>query len=602
MRHRLRTAVSVAFFLLIARGLHAQSGDNVLLVANEKVPGSVQIAERYAKVRHVPGGQLLRLSPPATEQITRAEFDRDIQAPIAKWLASRAGQDRIVYIVLTRGIPLWIAGTAGRNGTVASVDSELTLLYRRMAGITVSTSGPIPNPYYAGAAGIETLKPLTHRTQDIYLVTRLDGFSVDDALGLVDRGISPSKDGRILLDAMPATGARDPRSAWLETAVTRLREAGLGDRVVYETTSRALQNETGVLGYYSWGSNDPSLTARTPGLTFVPGALASMFLSTDARTFMPPPTGWTPGRLPGAREFAGSSQSLSGDLVRSGATGVAGQVAEPYLDGAVRADILFPAYLAGFNLAEAFYLATPYVSWQTVVVGDPLCAPFRATAAPPLDLDPGNDPETELPFWFSERRVAAAAERGPPPAVLKLMLRAEALLGREDRDGALEALKRVLALDDKFSPAWHLLASTYERRKQYSDAEAAYRRLLALDGNDFVALNNLAYSLAVRGRQPQEGLPLAERAASLAPSNAIVSDTLGWILHLLGKDQEALRLIEPASRVLTDNAESQFHAAVIYAGVGRLDEAARALRTAGQLDPSLKERAEYRDLQRKLKR
>jgi Flp pilus assembly protein TadD len=63
-----------------------------------------------------------------------------------------------------------------------------------------------------------------------------------------------------------------------------------------------------------------------------------------------------------------------------------------------------------------------------------------------------------------------------------------------------------------------------------------------------------------------------------------------------------LRLIEPASRVLTDHAESQFHAAVIYAAVGRLDEAGRALRTAGQLDPSLKERAEYRDLQRKLKR
>ena len=602
MRYRSRTVVLVAFFLLIARGLHAQSGDNVLIVANDKVPGSVQIAERYAKVRHVPGDQLLRLSPPATEQITRTEFDRDLQTPIAKWLASRASQDRILYIVLTRGIPLRIAGTAGRTGTVASVDSELTLLYRRMTGITVSTSGPIANPYYAGAAGIETLKPLTHRTQDIYMVTRLDGFSVKDALGLVDRGVSPSKDGRILLDAIPTTPARDPRMTWLDTAATRLREAGLGDRVVYETTSRALQNETGVLGYYSWGSNDPSLTARTPGLTFVPGALASMFLSSDARTFMPPPASWTPGRLNGPRDYAGSSQSLSGDLIRSGATGVAGQVAEPYLDGAVRADILFPAYLAGFNLAEAFYFSTPYVSWQTVIVGDPLCAPFRATAAPPLDLDPGTDPETELPFWFSARRSAAAAEHGPPAAVLKLMLRAEARLAREDDDGAIEALRAALALDDKFSPAWHLLASTYERGKRYSDADAAYRRLLALDGNDFVALNNFAYSLAVRGNQPKEALPLATRAASLAPSNALISDTLGWIHHLLGNDQEALRLIEPASRVLTDNAESQFHAAVIYAALGRLDEAARALRAAGQLDPSLKTRVEYRDLQRKLKR
>ena len=61
----------------------------------------------------------------------------------------------------------------------------------------------------------------------------------------------------------------------------------------------------------------------------------------------------------GARDFAGSSQSLSGDLVRSGATGVAGQVAEPYLDGAIRPDILFPVVHFGFNLAEAFYLRPP---------------------------------------------------------------------------------------------------------------------------------------------------------------------------------------------------------------------------------------------------
>lgn len=597
----MRTAVGVALFLLFARGLYAQSGENVLIVANDKVPGSVQVAERYEKARHVPGDQLLRLNAPPTEEITHAEFDRDIQAPIAKWLASGARQDRILYIVLARGIPLRISGTPGRNGTTASVDSELTLLYRRMTGVAASTSGPIANPYYAGAAGIDTLKRLTHKTHDIYLVTRLDGFSVDDALGLVDRGASPSKDGRILLDSVPATPAADLRSKWLESAAARLRAAGLNDRVVYETTSRALQNETGVLGYYSWGSNDPSLTARTQGLRFVPGALASMFLSTDARTFLQPPAGWTPGRLFGPRDFAGSTQSLSGDLVRSGATGVAGQVAEPYLDGAVRPDILFPAYIAGFNLAEAFYLATPYVSWQTVVLGDPLCAPFRATPVQGSDLNPAIDPDTELPLWFSARRLAAVAAQGPP-ALQKLMLRAEARLAREDLDGAIEALTGAVALDDKFAPAGYLLASTYERNKRYTDAEAVYRRILALNGDDAVALNNLAYSLAVRGHQPKEALPLATRAASLAPANAFMSDTLGWIHHLLGNNQEALRLIEPASRVLSENAESQLHAAVVYAALGRLDSATKALRAAGQLDPALKTHVEFRDVQRKLKR
>ena len=32
-----------------------------------------------------------------------------------------------------------------------------------------------------------------------------------------------------------------------------------------------------------------------------------------------------------------------------------------------------PAYLSGRNLAESYYLALPVLSWQSLIVGDPLC-------------------------------------------------------------------------------------------------------------------------------------------------------------------------------------------------------------------------------------
>ena len=35
-------------------------------------------------------------------------------------------------------------------------------------------------------------------------------------------------------------------------------------------------------------------------------------------------------------------------------------------------DYLFPAYLSGRNLAESYYVAIPALSWQNIVVGDPL--------------------------------------------------------------------------------------------------------------------------------------------------------------------------------------------------------------------------------------
>jgi hypothetical protein len=34
---------------------------------------------------------------------------------------------------------------------------------------------------------------------------------------------------------------------------------------------------------------------------------------------------------------------------------------------------VLPAYANGRNLAESFYLGIPGLSWQNIVIGDPLC-------------------------------------------------------------------------------------------------------------------------------------------------------------------------------------------------------------------------------------
>ena len=39
-----------------------------------------------------------------------------------------------------------------------------------------------------------------------------------------------------------------------------------------------------------------------------------------------------------------------------------------------RPDFLLPAYFKGRNLAESYYLSIHSLSWQNVVLGDPLCA------------------------------------------------------------------------------------------------------------------------------------------------------------------------------------------------------------------------------------
>jgi uncharacterized protein (TIGR03790 family) len=593
--------LSILALSLLAATALAQTGDNVLLVVNQSSADSIRVAEHYARVRGVPQTQVLRITVDGTaDEIDRAVFDGQIHGPIAEWLRRNSAEDRILYIVLTKGVPLRIRGTTGRSGTTASVDSELTLLYRRLTSEEPTLVGPLANPYYLGDAPIGQAKTFSHRDFDIYLVTRLDGYTADDVLKLIDRGAAPVREGRILLDQKAALDDAGG-NAWLKAAADWMTTHGFGDRVVLETTSRVLTGQKNVLGYYSWGSNDPAITVRTFGFSFVPGAIAGMFVSTDARTFREPPAGWAIGPwVDRAKYFAYSPQSLSGDLIREGVTGVAGHVAEPYLDATIRPNVLFPAYLSGFNLAEAFYLAMPYVSWQTVVVGDPLCAPFPRKALQPSEIDAGIDPSTELPALFSARRLRVASAHGIRPEAARLVLRAEARTAKGDKAGAQAALEEATALEPRLVAAQMQLALTYEQAQGYDKAIERYRLVLTVNPNEPIALNNLAYGLAVRKQQPAEALGYAERANLLVPGNPTLADTLAWVQHLLGRDREAAPVMAGIVKALPANAEIRLHAAVIYAAVGQLDAAGAELKEALRLDPSLSGSEEARAVRAKL--
>ncbi len=222
---------------------------------------------------------------------------------------------------------------------------------------------------------------------------------------------------------------------------------------------------------------------------------------------------------------------------------MAGHVAEPFLDATIRPNILFPAYLSGFNLAESFYLAMSFVSWQTVIVGDPLCAPFPRKALQPSDIDKGIDPATELPALFSARRLQVETAQKTRPDAARLLLRAEARTSKGDKAGAQKALEEATTIDPKLTAAHLTLAQAYEEAKEYDKAIDRYRKVLATDANSIVALNNLAYALAVRKGQPAEALGYAERAMTLSRGSATIADTLAWVQHLLGRDREAAQLL-----------------------------------------------------------
>ena len=198
-------------------------------------------------------------------------------------------------------------------------------------------------------------------------------------------------------------------------------------------------------------------------------------------------------------------------------------------------------------LIEAFYLAIPHLSWQTVVVGDPLCAPFSRKVLTRSDIEDPFDAPTGMPGMFSKRRMAAAQRfaKDVPAKVLALGFLAETRLATGDNAGAQRALEQATEAMPSLAGAQLQLGLLYEQAEEFTRAIERYRLVLKVEPNNAAALNNLAYGLAVRQSSPQEAKPLAEKAVALAPNDPNVADTLAWIEHLLGNHAVAAKLIRP---------------------------------------------------------
>ena len=353
-------------FLLLAilacLPLPGQSPTAVLLVVNRNDPSSVQIGDYYRLRRSIPKANVCPLQTTASEEIDWTTYEEQIERAVGECL-KKGLQEKILYIVTTMGVPLKVkAPGSGLRAESCSVDSELALLYGKLHGSTFPRAGGVPNPFFGRR---ET--PFSHAAFPIYLVTRLAAYDIAGVKAVIDRSLAARNRGQFVVDLK--SGADDAGDDWLRTAAILL-PAG---RVTMDESSRPLYDLKQVIGYASWGSNDSNRKRRRLGFEWLPGAIALEFVSTNARTFRRPPESWSYTTWEDAGHFwAGSPQGLTADLIHEGATGASGNVYEPYLQGCARPDYVLPAYYHGRNLAESFYLGLPFLSWQGVVIGDPL--------------------------------------------------------------------------------------------------------------------------------------------------------------------------------------------------------------------------------------
>lgn len=164
---------------------------------------------------------------------------------------------------------------------------------------------------------------------------------------------------------------------------------------------------------------------------------------------------------------------------------------------------------------------------------------------------------------------------------------AEAQLLRDAKrhDESYKLLSQALAGAPDSVPLLYDTAMAAERLNQVAAMEKQLRRVIELKPDYAHAYNALGYSLADRNLRLTEALQLIEKAHQLAPQDAFILDSLGWVHFRLGDLKLAREHLERAYAARPD-AEVAIHLAeVLWAG-GDQDTARKLLREVRSKEPS----------------
>ncbi len=156
------------------------------------------------------------------------------------------------------------------------------------------------------------------------------------------------------------------------------------------------------------------------------------------------------------------------------------------------------------------------------------------------------------------------------------------------------AYDRAIATIDKDTKgSWHIYFARgicRERLEDWQRAESDLQKARKLSGGDPHVLNYLGYSWIDQGVNLQEGLDIITQAVKKNPSNGSFVDSLGWAHYRLGNYAQALAYLERASTLVPRDAIVTNHLGDAMWRLGRKIEARYQWRKALAFGPEEKDR------------
>ena len=404
--------MAIILCLVLSETSYCFVTDEVLVVVNSRKSGGRNIAKRYMKIRDIPEENILFTSLTLHEVMAREEYEKKLLRPVQEKIAALKKKGRNIYaIVLVYGVPLKVMPPApdwktedilldlrreknklqkdGEKQTDAeklikelaahideltgtnkraAVDSELMLAKAKGYDL----SGWIENPYFIGFQNKKTFL----KKNDVILVSRLDGPDektvyriLEDTIAAEHKGLQ----GTAYFDARWPLPEKKELSGYAQWDASLHKAAQVAERRMQVKLDAqpelfapgSAPNAALYAGWYSLGKYIDSFT-------WVQGAVGYHIASAECSTLK-----------------KADSQVWCVQMLKKGVAATIGPVYEPYVQGFPLPELFFAALTEGYmDLGESYLISLPYISWQMVLVGDPLYRPFDPLPAVKKDTTP----------------------------------------------------------------------------------------------------------------------------------------------------------------------------------------------------------------------
>lgn len=144
---------------------------------------------------------------------------------------------------------------------------------------------------------------------------------------------------------------------------------------------------------------------------------------------------------------------------------------------------------------------------------------------------------------------------------------------KESEDALSKAEPLATSKDDKVN-LYFRKGALAEREKHYDVAEQYFHKVLDIDPDNAITLNNLGYMLADKTSRYNDALKYIRKAVELEPMNGAYLDSLGWVYLKLGQYEQAEDNLRKAVERTSADPTVHDHLGDLYEKTGRIRLAA----------------------------